>query len=194
MDALRERQHGLTLLELVITLCILIILAGIAIPGFTSAIKHNNSMTIAYALMGIVQYARTEAVSKGTPVTLCGSTGGTQCDNNWSANILVFVDYNGNGSVDTGDTVLQIAAPLKSGETLAWRAFRNKSYLQMEPYGTTYYQNGNFTYCPADRDAHYAVHWILNTTGHLRIASDDNHNGIPEDASGRDISCQGAST
>jgi type IV fimbrial biogenesis protein FimT len=189
MDALPERQRGLTLLELVITLCIVAILAGIAVPDFTSAIKRNNSTTIAYALMGIVQYARTEAVSKGTPVTLCGSTNGTQCDKNWSTNILVFVDHNGNGAVDTGDTILQIASPLKTGETLAWHVFGNKPYLQMQPYGMTYYQNGNFTYCPADRDAHYAVHWILNTTGHLRIADDKNGNGIPEDASGQDISC-----
>ena len=189
MKSFLRIQRGFSLLELIITLGIVAILAGLVIPGFDKAIKRNNSTTIAYAMMGLVQYARTESVSKSTPVTLCGSSNGVQCNNDWSTSILVFVDLNGNGSVDVGDTPIKTVSLLKRGETMSWRSFRNKAYLQLEPYGMTYYQNGNFTYCPADHDAHYAVHWILNTTGHLRIASDNNGNGIPEDASGQDISC-----
>jgi len=182
-------QHGLTVIELLMTLVIAMILIGLGIPALGNVIKRNNAMTIAYGLVSLEQYARTTAIGIATPVTMCGSTGGTECDNNWSANILVFVDHNGNGAVDDDDSVLRVSSVLKPGESLTWRSFRNKSYLQLQPYGTTYYQNGNFTYCPADHDAHFGVHWILNTTGHLRIASDKNGNGIPEDANGQDISC-----
>jgi len=183
------KNHGLTLLELLVSLAIIGLLASMAIPSFANTIKRSNSLTVAYQLMGLVQFARTEAISKSVPVTICGSSTGSQCNNDWSKTILIFTDINDNGLMDDDDVLLQTTVSLQNGGTLSWRSFRNKPYLQMEPNGMTYFQNGNFTYCPPDHDAHYALHWIINVTGHLRIAQDKNGNGIPENASGQDISC-----
>lgn len=184
-----NHQGGLTLLELLFTLGIAAILASMAIPAYATMIKRNNSMALSYQLMTLVHYARSEAISRGSVVTLCGSSNGTQCTNDWSKTILVFSDLNANGAIDSEDTLLHTASALKEGETLFWRSFRNKPYLQLQTNGMTYFQNGNFTYCPADGDNHFAMHWIINVAGYLRIARDKNNNGILEGANGKDISC-----
>jgi len=186
---MQREQRGLTLLELLFTLGIAALLASMAIPAFANMAKRSNSLTLAYELVGLVQFARTEAINQQVTVTLCGSRDGLICTNDWSKTILVFTDYNNNGAMDGSDALLRSTASLKNGETLYWRSFRNKAYLQMEPNGMTYFQNGNFTYCPADGNEHFALHWIINVSGHLRIAGDYNKNGIPDMADGKDISC-----
>jgi type IV fimbrial biogenesis protein FimT len=182
-------QRGLTLLELLFTLGIVAILFSLALPAYATFIKRSNSLTISYELVGLVHYARMEALNRKEVVTLCGSSDGKRCTNDWSTSILIFTDINGDGTVDTEDTLLRTASSLKKGETLTWRSFRNKPYLQLQPNGMTYFQNGNFTYCPDDGDAQFALHWIINVAGNLRIAQDKNHNGILEKADGKDISC-----
>jgi len=189
MKQLSLKQRGLTLLELLVTLTITAILASLAIPAFANTIKRTNSLTIAYQMIELVQFARSEAITRQVPVTLCGSSDGQRCDNKWSKQILIFADNNNNGAMDNTDVLLHVTDSLKTGETLTWRSFQNKSYLQLQPNGMTYYQNGNFTYCPADGDEHFAVQWILNAAGRLRLAQDNNRNGIPENSSGQDISC-----
>lgn len=183
------RQHGFTLLELLFTLGIAAILASMAIPAYANLVKRSNSQTLSYQLVTLVRFARSEAINKKTTVTLCGSDDGAQCNNAWSTTILIFADRNSNGALDGSDTLLRSVSALKKGETLAWRSFRNQPYLQLQANGRTYFQNGNFTYCPQDGDAHFALHWIINVSGHLRMATDKNKNGIVEKANGRDIRC-----
>lgn len=185
-----KTQQGLTVLELLFALGIAALLTSLAIPSYASMVKRSNARSIAYELVTLVRFARTEAINRKVVVTLCGSKDGESCSKDWSSSILVFSDYNSNGLKDDSDKLLRQARSLKKGETLAWRSFRNKPYLQLQPNGMTYFQNGNFTYCPADGDEHFALHWIINVSGHLRIAADKNKNGIPEKADGKDIRCQ----
>jgi type IV fimbrial biogenesis protein FimT len=184
------RQHGFTLLELLVTLGIAAILASMAIPAYANLVKRSNSQTLAYQLVTLVRFARSEAINKKVTITLCGSGDGVICTDDWSKTILIFADRNRDGVLDGSDTLLRRVSALKEGETLAWRSFRNQPYLQLQANGMTYFQNGNFTYCPADNDAHFALHWIINVSGNLRIAADKNKNGIPEKADGKDIRCQ----
>jgi type IV fimbrial biogenesis protein FimT len=182
--------RGITLLELLFTLAILALLTSLAVPAFSHTLKRSSNYTLANQIIRLVQYARSESVVRRRVITLCGSSDQQQCNGQWSKNILVFVDYNQNGRKDNEDRLLSISPGVKAGESLQWRSFGNKPYLQLHPDGRTRYQNGNFTYCPADGDARYALHWILNAAGRLRIAQDKNRNGIPENSQGKDITCR----
>jgi type IV fimbrial biogenesis protein FimT len=66
-----SRHHGFTLLELMITLTIAAILLGIAIPSFRGMIISNRLRTATNDFSAAVNIARSEAISRNTPVTFC---------------------------------------------------------------------------------------------------------------------------
>jgi type IV fimbrial biogenesis protein FimT len=182
-----KSQHGFTLLELLITLTITAILASLAIPAFANTIKRNNALTMAYQMMTLVQLARREAITKRVPITLCGSSDGFTCDKVDAESFLVFNDANENRRLDNTET-LYFNSLLKDRGTFYFRVSRGADYLRFRPQGTAI-EFGNITYCPADGDERYGVHWILNIGGRLRLAQDKNRDGIVEDANGKNIQC-----
>jgi len=62
----RSDMHGFTLIELMITLALLTIVVGIAVPNFTAFIKRTQLQGQAEDLVATLQYARGEAVTRRT--------------------------------------------------------------------------------------------------------------------------------
>ncbi|WP_299595519.1 GspH/FimT family pseudopilin [uncultured Microbulbifer sp.] len=86
------RQQGLTLIELMVTLAVLAIVIGIAVPSFSTMINNNRSLALGEELVSVMNYARSEAVKRGGRVSVCGSTDGVTCNGSWANNWLVVVD------------------------------------------------------------------------------------------------------
>jgi type IV fimbrial biogenesis protein FimT len=115
----RRSIRGLTLVELMVTLGVALVLLLIATPMFTS-VTTNNSLTSASNLLSVhMQLARSEAIKRGTPVTLCPSGDGATCANTteWALGWMVFVDGSTPGAVETdqGDVIIAIS-PNVEGE------------------------------------------------------------------------------
>jgi type IV fimbrial biogenesis protein FimT len=113
-------QHGMTLLELMITLVVAGILLMIAIPSFVSLTQTNRVAAEINGLSAALQYARAEAVKEGLPVTVCVSSNGTSCaaaSTPWQSGWIVFSDANGNQTVDPGDLVLRRQLAWTSSDT-----------------------------------------------------------------------------
>lgn len=62
----RSDMHGFTLIELMITLALLTIVVGIAVPNFTAFIQKTQLQGQADDLVATLQYARGEAVTRKT--------------------------------------------------------------------------------------------------------------------------------
>lgn len=78
------RTTGFTLLELVITVAVLAIALGIAIPSFQGITNRNRLTSIANELVGAVQLARMEALRRNQRVVVCPTTDGSACSGgNW---------------------------------------------------------------------------------------------------------------
>jgi prepilin-type N-terminal cleavage/methylation domain-containing protein len=67
----RRRQQGVTLVELVVTMAIAVILLTVGASGMSQLYKRNARAGEVNALVGNLNYARGEAVLRGTPVVVC---------------------------------------------------------------------------------------------------------------------------
>lgn len=115
-----SHQKGFTLIELMITLFVLAIILGIAVPSFTDQIRNTRSLTFGEEFATALNYARSEAVKRGRPVTLCPSNDAqTDCDDDWTQGWLVVLDDSdpANNSVTVGE-VLRIWDAHDDGLTL----------------------------------------------------------------------------
>ena len=80
------QQRGFTLIELMVTVSVLAVLAGLAIPSFTRIINSNRIGSQANDLVATLQYARSEALRSNRRVTVCRSTNASDCaanGNHW---------------------------------------------------------------------------------------------------------------
>jgi type IV fimbrial biogenesis protein FimT len=114
------RGAGFTLVELMITLAVGIVLLSVGIPAFTSMMSSNRSASYANELIGALRLARSEAVKRGTGVTVCASNAAnTACDgSNWQNGWLLFTDSNDDRTYTSpGDTLIRIWQAPKGGAT-----------------------------------------------------------------------------
>jgi type IV fimbrial biogenesis protein FimT len=71
--------RGFTLVELMVTLLVLAVLLGLAVPSFRDAALSSRLTGYANDLVASVQIARSEAIKRNATVTLCASTNGSTC-------------------------------------------------------------------------------------------------------------------
>ncbi len=186
-----QKPLGFTLAEMLVTVAVVGILSGLALPAFRTFVERNRSVVALNQLVGSLQGARHAAVSLRTTVTLCPSATDVDCGerDTWHLGTLIFADRNANGRREADEHVLRWLPGFDTGARIYWRSFRNRSYLQIRPTGLTDWQNGNLLYCPADGDAHFARQVIINAQARPRTAPDANHDGIAEDANGQPLRC-----
>ncbi|MFW6092463.1 MAG: GspH/FimT family pseudopilin [Pseudomonadota bacterium] len=183
-------QRGVTLVELMVTLAVAAVLMALALPAFDALLDRERGTAALNQIIGAVRLGRTEAIIRGRPVTLCPAADGACLGRDqWHRGALVFTDDAADGEVGPEDTVLTALPPLRQGERVYWRSFRNRTYLRFQPRGYTAWQNGSFLYCPPDADVRRARMVIVNAQGRVRVAADADGDGVAEDAAGRALVC-----
>jgi len=105
--AMKERQTGFTLIELMITIVLVAILLGIGIPSFAEFIRNSRITSKANDLLTAMHLARTESIKRRAPVTVCGTTNAQAatpaCDTNSFDEWITFVDDDGNPTAASGN-------------------------------------------------------------------------------------------
>jgi type IV fimbrial biogenesis protein FimT len=183
-----NKQQAFTLIELVITLAIIAILAGISLPSFKSLVGSSKITSEINALNGILQLSRTTAITKSEKVTICPSNDGVQCTKNWSQGYMAFIDFDGNRQLDSTDQLLQLHRIEDKKIRVRWRAFRKNNSLQWLNTGITNHQNGSFEYC-YQNEPNLARGLFITKSGRVRLSKDTNGDDIHEDAKGDNIQC-----
>lgn len=126
MRSFSVRPHGLTLIELVVTIAILAIVIALAAPSFAAIVRDNRIATGTNLIFGALQTARSEAVRRGHRVTLCVSSDLLNCVDDegdavagWGDGWLMFADRDGDQALDDGEEILQVGNPLRGLRVVA---------------------------------------------------------------------------
>jgi type IV fimbrial biogenesis protein FimT len=125
---MKRRQRGLTLVELMVTLAVAIVLLAIGIPAFEGIQANSRAAAQANALITALNVARSEAMGRGGPVSVCAKSSEAACGAStaWASGFLVFTDDVGTaGTCDScgttttpRDEVVRSFPALRSGGTL----------------------------------------------------------------------------
>lgn len=113
----RHFSRGFTAIELMVTVAILAVLAGIAAPSFNPIIERWRVRQVSEELQSTLYFARSEAVKRGGGVTIlrnASTDGCTISDTDtdaWNCGWLVFADKNSDGVKDNGEEILQQTPP-----------------------------------------------------------------------------------
>lgn len=185
-----ERQSGFTLQELFVTLALGAALVTVVVPAFSHMASASRSAATVNELLAALQLARSTAVARAVPVTLC--RGSARCgDSGWSEGWRLFSDVDGDRLLEPGDgdRLIRIAKAPAPGYTLSWRAFGSNDYIQFTPEGRTRGQNGTFRFCPRNGEDRYARGIIVHRTGRARVTRDNDGDTVHEDALGRPLTC-----
>ncbi|OED36357.1 hypothetical protein AB833_27425 [Chromatiales bacterium (ex Bugula neritina AB1)] len=197
-----KNQIGYSLIELLTSILILGIMASIAIPSFSSFVRRSAQSAIYNELVGTISLARLEAVKRSAVVALCTSNDQTTCDATaaWNDGWLVFLDADGDGSLDTGNVfdsdgdgtadapepVLRRQGVAPASITITSTQFPSR--LSIAPRGRLQSQ-GSFLIC-SQQNHETAMALNLWITGLGRMATDGTDaDEIVEDISGTNVSC-----
>jgi len=160
-------QRAFTLIELIISIAILAILLGMAVPSFTELRLNTARRRAMDELWHAVFLARSEAIKRNSVIALCRSTDGVRCsdNNNWAAGWMVFenLDHDEPAERDADEPLLQRYDAWNNGTILS-----NRETFTFRPY-TQGSVNGTLVFCDS-RGSREARALIINHTGRPRIS------------------------
>jgi len=180
---------GFTLIELLVTIAIAGVLLLVAVPGMKDFFITNRLVTSTNDFVAALNTARIEAIRRGVAVSLRKNSATA---NDWgSAGWTLFVDSDGDGILDAGETTLKIGDALPTPITL----YANNNFANFITFKSSGEANqmGTFVFCydgvlqqggsPRSR----AV--VVIKTGRARVATDTDGDGIPNTDNGNVGSC-----
>jgi type IV fimbrial biogenesis protein FimT len=166
----RQRQHGLSLLEVAIVVAILAIVGATAVPSFTALVDARRLDGAATRLAADVQFARGEAIARNRSLRLSLRTG---------ADATCWIVHTGNaadcsctaaGAVCSGDAVAIKSVVLPSTERVAVAG--NVASIVFDPLHGTSSPTGTLRLTDARGRS---VHHVVNVLGRVRSCSPDGH-------------------
>jgi type IV fimbrial biogenesis protein FimT len=106
-------QEGFTLGEVLATLAVVGVSLSLVVPSLDSLTRSNQRANAINELVATMHVARSEAITRNTPVVVCPSEDGRTCARvAWETGWIRFVDSNGDYLPEAGETVLGVAPPV----------------------------------------------------------------------------------
>ena len=125
---------GITLIELMVALSILVLLLVLGVPQLSSLVVREREVTALNEIIGLLTAARAEAVTARSGVSVCRRQEGTwSCDtsSNWSGGeVMAILDGDGDKTADGGERgVIRVFKPHASLRYLSAVPFLRFNHL-----------------------------------------------------------------
>lgn len=167
--------RGITLIDLMIAISLLMLIMSIGIPAFTHMLNINQQRTSTYALVRTLNYARQTSIDKLQSIVVCPTINHASCDEDWTQELMVFVDKDNNKERESSEELLKLTKVTAENQSLNWKSLR-KNYIQYTATGGTNSQNGRFYFCNKTQQDEYRAQLIVYRTGRIRIVPEALHN------------------
>ena len=176
---------GLSLVELLIGLAILVIIITSAAPNIALFIKRQHTIAELNELSYAIRMARHLAVDTQIPVSLCPAQDFAQCDiSDWSRAKIIFHDRNQNQRRDNDEALLYGSMPVRRGLHLSGP----KRTVIFRGNGSTT-TPATFRLCPNQAIAELERALVISLQGRVRLSKDFNRDDIHELRPGVSIGC-----
>ena len=176
--SLLEPVKGLTLVELMVVLLVLAAALAVGVPAMQTVLHNNRMRTEASRLLLAINVARSEAVMRNSPVSICPSsmafTGEPVCSGVYADGWIVFSNADKDRVVDAGtDNVLKVFEGLPKGYTLTNRAGTRAAFelINYLPDGSAR-SNRTLLLCSPAAAAVQSLSVVINIVGRPRLARD----------------------
>lgn len=165
-----QRLHaGFTLIEVVTALCVMSILAGIAIPALQDTAEAARTGSAKAHLYESWLSAVNHAANTGTEVVLCpGDAGGCRQSIEWSDGWIAYADIDGNRARSPNEPLLSRTEPL--GGKVHLRSTVGRTRVVFQPNGGNAGSNITWTLCDG-RGAEMASTLVVSNAGRLRAGT-----------------------
>lgn len=173
------QASGFTLYETLIALTVVGILSAGTI-GVARLVQSSRIASDVNNLIADLNLARSEAIKRGQPVTMCQSDSTTDCtgSSSWRQGWIVFADANTNRLLDDGEILIRAQQPPLPSAHVQFRGsgVGRNHYVTYWPTGFAT-PNGTFSFCDPN-NLRNARTVILYWTGRAR-SSTKNAGGGP---------------
>ena len=172
-----KSSKAFTLIELMVLVSLAMITLSFGVPSFTSFIKNGRVTTQTNNLASDINFARSEAVSRGETIVLCHSDNASSADpacggtfNNWSNGWLIFVSGDGNTTYDAANDTLLRAVSKSPGSVVIKSNDVAKTNLVYTANGAIDMSGGTaaFSICD-DRGESFGNQLQISPTGRPRL-------------------------
>jgi type IV fimbrial biogenesis protein FimT len=158
---------GFTLYELLITMILIVLISGLALPSFSALIARQRQRVEIDALFHVIHLARKESIMRRKVVSLCPSLDGLSCSpsRDWSSGWLMFEnkDRDSPPRIDPDELILK---KHRVDDQVLVTANRKGFTLRATFMRAT---NGTFVFCdPKNRISPRAL--VVSYTGRPRVA------------------------
>lgn len=129
-------QRGLTLIELMVTLAVLVVLMGIAAPSFTPMMERWQANQAVDELESVLAFARTEGIRRGGGLSLLRTAETDACeaaDNEWQCGWTLAIDSDQDGTADDAQATLRQSS--SSYNNLLITASANSNAILIDRWG-----------------------------------------------------------
>lgn len=179
-----NKQAGVTLLELMISLAILAIMVGLVAPNVQDILIKNRITSEINTLSALVQFTRNNAIDTQADTLLCPSANFSQCESNWALGKIVFADLNGDGQRNSDEPLLVANQAISTVHRLSGP----NTPLRFQGNGTVS-SPATLLLCHKNNKDNYARALIISLQGRVKMSRDTDDDGIHEDNTGKPLDC-----
>ncbi|TMO54792.1 GspH/FimT family protein [Pseudoalteromonas phenolica] len=140
-------NRGLTLIELLITLSLIVILSLLAVPSFNSMLHKNRPEVALKQIKRQIVLSRSYAITHDKYISLCGLVQRKCHKDLWGESLTSFIDTNRNHVLDADEKILHVIERINIQDELSYP----RHAITFKPDGSLKgLANGTFVYCAFD--------------------------------------------